>query len=57
MAGRRVGLDPDLMYSLIFWMLVPGIIGARAFYVIDFWRSQYWPFYTDPGGELRYPSW
>ena len=50
--AKRVGLDPDLMFSLIFWMLVPGIIGARAFYVIEYWKPQYWPAYTNPGGGL-----
>jgi prolipoprotein diacylglyceryltransferase len=30
-----VGLDPDLVVSLAFWMFVPGIIGARLFYVIE----------------------
>ena len=50
--AKRVGLDPDLMFSLVFWMLVPGIIGARAFYVIEYWKPQYWPAYTDPGGGL-----
>ena len=49
--AKRVGLDPDLMFSLVFWMLVPGIIGARAFYVIEYW-PEYWPAYTDPGGGL-----
>jgi phosphatidylglycerol:prolipoprotein diacylglycerol transferase len=49
--AKRVGLDPDLMFSLIFWMLVPGIIGARAFYVIEYW-DRYWPAYANPGGGL-----
>ena len=35
--GRRAGLDPDLMFSLVFWMFVPGILGARLFYVIEYW--------------------
>ena len=26
--AKRRGLDPDLIFSLAFWMLVPGIIGA-----------------------------
>jgi len=41
--GKRVGLDPDMMVSLVFWMFVPGIIGARLFYVI-----QYWPDFDKP---------
>ena len=49
--AKRLGLNPDLMLSLIFWMLVPGIIGARAFYVIEYWPG-YWRVYTEPGGGL-----
>ena len=48
--ASRVGLDPELIFSLAFWMLVPGIVGARAFYVIEYWSSQYWPYYTAPDG-------
>jgi phosphatidylglycerol---prolipoprotein diacylglyceryl transferase len=50
--GRHVGLDPELVFSLVFWMLVPGIIGARAFYVIEYWHDQYWPAYASSGGGL-----
>jgi len=50
--AKRVGLDPDVIFSLAFWMLLPGIVGARAFYVIEYWQSQYWPAYTEPGGGL-----
>lgn len=35
--AKRLGLNPELVYSLIFWMIVPGIIGARVFYVIEYW--------------------
>jgi phosphatidylglycerol:prolipoprotein diacylglycerol transferase len=47
--GKRLGLDPDIIVSMVFWMLVPGIIGARAFYVIEYW-PEYARAYTDPGG-------
>jgi len=33
------GLDPDLIFSLAFWLFVPGIIGARMFYVIEYWAE------------------
>ncbi len=49
--AKRRGLDPDLIFSLAFWMLVPGIVGARAFYVIEYWPD-YWRWYTDPSGGL-----
>ena len=51
--AKRVGLDPDLIFSLIFWMLVPGIIGARAFYVIEYWAATTGAnYYAGPGGSL-----
>ena len=50
--AKRVGLNPDLIFTLIFWMLIPGIIGARGFYVIEYWSRDYWPAYADKGGSL-----
>ena len=35
--GRRVGMDPDIVVSLCFHIFVTGIIGARLFYVIEYW--------------------
>lgn len=35
--GRRLGLSPDMVISLTFWLFVPGILGARIFYVIEYW--------------------
>ncbi len=43
-AWRR-GIDPDLILSLSFWMFIPGIVGARAFYVIEYWPEQYLPYF------------
>lgn len=41
--ARRMGLDPEVIFSLSFAIFVGGIIGARVFYVV-----QYWPqFQTD----------
>lgn len=50
--ARRVGIDPDLIFSLAFWMLVPGIIGARAFYVIEYWQDYCLKYYSGPDGSL-----
>lgn len=35
--ARRVGLDPEVIVSLCFHLFVAGIIGARLFYVIEYW--------------------
>lgn len=37
--GRRRGIDPELIFSLAFWVFVPGIVGARLFYVIEYWPA------------------
>ena len=50
--AKRVGLDVDLIFTLIFWMLVPGIIGARAFYVIRYWDDNFAPLYANSDGSL-----
>lgn len=47
--ARRAGLEPDLIYSLALWTFVPGILGARAFYVIEYWDEKYWPIYQIHG--------
>lgn len=43
--ARRQGLDPEIIISLAFWLFLAGIVGARLFYVIE-----YWPHY-------RHESW
>lgn len=35
--SRRMGLHPDLMLSLAFFMILAGFAGARLFYVIEYW--------------------
>ncbi len=39
--ARRMGVNPDLIYSFAFWIFVAGILGARAFFVIQY-REQFW---------------
>ena len=34
--GRKLALDPDMLVMLSFWMILPGIIGARIFYIIEY---------------------
>lgn len=39
LAGRlaaRYGIDPALMDSLALWVLIPGLIGARIFFMVQF---------------------
>jgi phosphatidylglycerol:prolipoprotein diacylglycerol transferase len=37
--ARRAGIDPEMVFSLAFWTFIPGILGARLFYVIEYWDS------------------
>ncbi len=41
--GWRLGLDPDTVMTLIFWGFVPGILGARAYYVVEYWDDFFTP--------------
>lgn len=36
--ARLVGLDPDVIWDLMMWLLVPGIIGARIVYLLQNWN-------------------
>lgn len=35
--AKQIGMDPELIYSLAFWLFIIAIAGARAFYVIQKW--------------------
>jgi phosphatidylglycerol---prolipoprotein diacylglyceryl transferase len=35
--AERMGLDPDMILSLAFWLVTSGIVGARVFYIIEYW--------------------
>ena len=37
--GRRLGVNSEQVLTLVFWGFVPGIIGARLFYVIQYWED------------------
>jgi phosphatidylglycerol:prolipoprotein diacylglycerol transferase len=39
--ARQVGLDPDLILSLSVWLVVSGILGARLFYVVEYWNEKF----------------
>lgn len=38
--AKQMGVDPELIYSASFWLFVWGIVGARAFYVLQY-RDQF----------------
>ncbi len=50
--AQRVGVDPEVVYALAFWMILPGIVGARAFHVIAHFRDTYLPIILDPNQGL-----
>ncbi len=39
--ARRRGLDPDLIWNGLWWVLVPALIGARLYHVADRWQDIY----------------
>jgi len=47
--ARRVGVGAEVIYGLALWLFVPGIVGARLFYIIEYWPTQYWPIYEHQG--------
>jgi phosphatidylglycerol:prolipoprotein diacylglycerol transferase len=49
--ARRVGIHPELILTLAFWMFVSGIAGARLFYVIEYW-SEFQRNHPDLGERL-----
>ena len=36
--GQKRGIPADTMLSLAFWMFLCGIVGARSFFVIEYWE-------------------
>ena len=39
--ARQVGLDPEIIFSLAFWLFIGGILGARLFYVVEYWEQRF----------------
>jgi phosphatidylglycerol:prolipoprotein diacylglycerol transferase len=56
--GYRMGLDPDMVMTLVFWGVVPGIIGARTYYVVEYWHDFWtlgptpWQTFLDTLGKI-----
>lgn len=38
--ARRERLDPEMVYDFAFWVFLGGLIGARVFYVVQYWGTQ-----------------
>ena len=39
--ARQLGLDPEVLLSLAFSLFVCGILGARLFFVIEYWDTRF----------------
>ncbi|MBU1200413.1 prolipoprotein diacylglyceryl transferase [Patescibacteria group bacterium] len=39
--AKRVGIKKELIEKAFWWVLVGGIIGARAYHVVDLWQEYY----------------
>lgn len=50
--ARRQGLDPELIFSLAFWLFLAGIVGARLFYVIEYWPQYRRDTWLQTAGEI-----
>ena len=40
--AKREGYDPEIIYSLALWMCIAAIVGARLFYVIEYWDRDFY---------------
>src|SRR5690606_13761914 len=41
--AQRMGVNPELIYSLAMVLIVAGVVGARAFFVVQYWENFYVP--------------
>ncbi|MBN1854299.1 MAG: prolipoprotein diacylglyceryl transferase [Pirellulales bacterium] len=39
--ARRMGLNPEVIISVCFWMIIAGILTARLFYVLEYWEQDF----------------
>ncbi len=39
--AQQVGLDRELIWSMAFWLFLGGMVGGRAFYVIEYWHDRF----------------
>jgi phosphatidylglycerol---prolipoprotein diacylglyceryl transferase len=50
--ARRMGLDPEMIFSLAVWVFIAGIVGARLFYIIEYWPEFQKPTLGETLGEM-----
>ncbi len=50
--GRRGGLDPEAVYAFAFYLFIGGIVGARLFYIIEYWSQFQRPTLTATLGAM-----
>jgi phosphatidylglycerol:prolipoprotein diacylglycerol transferase len=39
--ASKGGLDPEIILSLAIWAVICGVIGARLFYVVEYWNEKF----------------
>jgi len=39
--AQRAGVERELIWSMAFWLFIGGMIGGRAFYVIEYWQERF----------------
>jgi phosphatidylglycerol:prolipoprotein diacylglycerol transferase len=47
--ARKVGEDPEKILDVSFWLLIAGLVGSRAVFILVNWRD----YFRDPLGLLR----
>ncbi|MGB9688745.1 prolipoprotein diacylglyceryl transferase family protein [Thermogutta sp.] len=47
--ARKRGFSADWVANLALWCIIPGIIGARVFHVIEYWPVHYGPVWQTQG--------
>lgn len=41
--AQRMGVNPELIYSLAMVLIIAGVVGARVFFVVQYWENFYVP--------------
>ena len=39
--AQRAGIDREIIWSMAFWLFIGGMVGGRAFYVIEYWDARF----------------